>query len=382
MAYTDEELYSMSDEELAAAFKDAKNDYADEINDSVEPQDEINDSADYVEQPVDDEDSDDDASANDEVEAEANEETEVNDDGEPDEGTDDQADDTTEVEDKTAKDVQPVTNQPYTFKANGKDYTFSEDEVKAQFPKIFGQAMDYTKKMQAMKPWRKTIDAMEQAKLNHDDVNLMIDVLKGDKDAIAEVIKRTGVDALELDTEDSKYVAKDYGRDDATLALRDVIDEISGDPEYETTHKILANEWDDTSWKRLSSDPEMIKLLHIDVKNGMFQRLQPIADKLKTYDRGSKSDLEYYGEAARQYAYETQQAQRAAEERNINEARTRELNAVRANQQKVVNTKEAAQARKAATPVKKTAGIKKVVDYLDDSDEEYDKWYKEKIQNA
>ena len=376
MAYTDEELYSMSDEELAAAFKDAKSDYTDEsVEDSVEE-------AEYVEQPVDDEDSDDDASANDEVEEEANEETEATDDGEPDEGTDDQADDTTEVEDKTAKDVQPVTNQPYVFKANGKEYSFSEDEVKAQFPKIFGQAMDYTKKMQAMKPWRKTIDAMEQAKLSHNDVNLMIDVLKGDKDAIAEVIKRTGVDALELDTEDSKYVAKDYGRDDATLALRDVIDEISGDPEYETTHKILANEWDDTSWKRLSSDPEMIKLLHIDVKNGMFQRLQPIADKLKTYDRGSKSDLEYYGEAARQYAYETQQAQRATDERNINEARTRELNAVRANQQKVVNTKEAAQARKAATPVKKTAGVKKVVDYLDDSDEEYDKWYKEKIQNG
>ena len=366
----------MSDDELAAAFKDAKSDYTDEsVEDSVEE-------AEYVEQPVDDEDSDDDASADDEVEEEANEETEAADDGEPDEGTDDQADDTTEVEDKTAKDVQPVTNQPYVFKANGKEYSFSEDEVKAQFPKIFGQAMDYTKKMQAMKPWRKTIDAMEQAKLSHNDVNLMIDVLKGDKDAIAEVIKRTGVDALELDTEDSKYVAKDYGRDDATLALRDVIDEISGDPEYETTHKILANEWDDTSWKRLSSDPEMIKLLHIDVKNGMFQRLQPIADKLKTYDRGSKSDLEYYGEAARQYAYETQQAQRATDERNINEARTRELNAVRANQQKVVNTKEAAQARKAATPVKKTAGVKKVVDYLDDSDEEYDKWYKEKIQNG
>ena len=376
MAYTDEELYSMSDEELAAAFKDAKSDYTDEsVEDSVEE-------AEYVEQPVDDEESDDDASADDEVEEEANEETEATDDGEPDEGTDDQADDTTEVEDKTAKDVQPVTNQPYVFKANGKEYSFSEDEVKAQFPKIFGQAMDYTKKMQSIITLIKTIEAMEQAILYHDYVNLMIDVLKGDKDAIAEVIKRTGVDALELDTEDSKYVAKDYGRDDATLALRDVIDEISGDPEYETTHKILANEWDDTSWKRLSSDPEMIKLLHIDVKNGMFQRLQPIADKLKTYDRGSKSDLEYYGEAARQYAYETQQAQRATDERNINEARTRELNAGRANQQKVVNTKEAAQARKAATPVKKTAGVKKVVDYLDDSDEEYDKWYKEKIQNG
>ena len=363
MAYTDEELYDMDDAALEAAFREAK---------QYEPEEEI---AEDLEQPVEDVDSDSDASAEDETEEETEEETETEEVEESDETEDEAEEDTAKVEDKVEDKAQPVPSK-YTFKANGKEYEFTEEEIKAQFPKVFGQAMDYTKKMQSIKPWRKTIDAIEQAQLNHDDVNLMIDVLKGDKNAIAEVIKRTGVDALDLDTENSKYVAKDYGRDDTTLALRDVIEEISSEPEYETTHKILSKEWDDKSWKVLSSDPEMIKLLHVDVKSGMFQKLQPVAEKFKLYDRGSKSDLEYYEDAAKAYAQEQRQSQAMAAQRSAEEARSKEIEAVKAKQQKVVDVKEAAPARKAATPVKKTAGVKKVVDYLDDSEEAYDEWYK------
>jgi chemotaxis protein histidine kinase CheA len=102
--------------------------------------------------------------------------------------SDEEEEDDSEKTDKEKDKEQPA--QSYKFKANGKDYDFSTDEIVDQFPKIFGQAMDYTKKMQAIKPWRKTIDAIEGAKLNHDDINLMIDVLKGDKTAITEVLKR------------------------------------------------------------------------------------------------------------------------------------------------------------------------------------------------
>ena len=367
MAYSDEELHNLSDEELEAAFREAK---------QYEPEEEL---VEDMEQPVDDVDSDDDASAEEETEEESEENVEAEDEGEPDEGTEEAEETPAEEETKVEDKAQPVPSK-YSFKANGKEYEFTEDEIKAQFPKIFGQAMDYTKKMQSIKPWRKTIDAIEQAQLNHDDVNLMIDVLKGDKDAIAEVIKRTGVDALDLDTENSKYVAKDYGRDDNTLALRDVIEEISADKEYETTHKILSKEWDDKSWKVLSSNPEMIKLLHVDVKSGMFQKLQPMAEKFKLYDRGSKSDLEYYEDAARAYAQEMRQMQQANVQREAEASRTREIDAVKAKQQKVVSNKEAAPARKAATPVKKTAGVKKVVDYLDESEEAFEEWYK-KVQD-
>ena len=376
-SYTDEQLYNMSDEELEAAFLAAKSEMGSEATQYEEEHEDL-------EQPVDYEDSDDSADTDvseDEVEDEG---SDVDDEAPDGEDADAEEEPETEEETKQAE-VQPT--QKHKFKANGREYEFSADEVREQFPKIFGQAMDYTKKMQAIKPWRKTIDAIEGAQLSHEDVNLMIDVLKGNKDAVAAVLKRTGVDALELDIEQSRYVPKDYGRDDKALAVKDVIDEISADAEYNTTYKILSKEWDDGSFREMTSDPELIKLLHIDVKSGMYDRVQPIAEKLKVYDHGKRSDLDYYKEAARVYFNEQAQedARRAEYEKArvmkeselADKARVRD---VRDQQKQRVAVKQDAEKRKAAAPTKKVAGTKKVIDYLDDSDEAYDEWYKS-IQN-
>lgn len=371
------ELFDMSDEELEAAFLAAKADVGSEPTQYEEEHEDL-------EQPVDNEDSDDDADM-DASEDEAEDDGSDVDDETPDgEDADAEEEPETEEEPKQAE-VQPI--QKHKFKANGREYEFTEDEVREQFPKIFGQAMDYTKKMQALKPWRKTIDAIEGAQLSHDDVNLMIDVLKGDKDAVAAVLKRTGVDALELDVEQSRYVPKDYGRDDKALAVKDVIEEISGDAEYSTTYKILSKEWDDDSFREMTSDPDLIKLLHIDVKSGMYDRVQPIAEKLKVYDRGRRSNLDYYKEAARVYFNE--QAQEKARRAEYEKARVMKeseladkarVRDVKDQQQQRVAVKQDAEKRKAAAPTKKVAGTKKVIDYLDDSDEAYDEWYKS-LQN-
>ena len=400
---TDDELYNLSDEELEAQFAAAKaeeryeedepstdddvhdEEYLEEDAGEQDPEDdeieyetdEDEDEADEdMEQPDEDEDSDDDASEDEDDEEETDEDSE----DEEADAADEDEEQTEEVEDKSKEPEQRVQN--YSFKANGREYEFTEEEIKAQFPKVFGQAMDYTKKMQAMKPWRKTIDAIESAKLGHDEVSLMIDVLKGDKDAINEVLKRTGVDTIDLDTEGSNYTPKDYGRDDATLALKDVIDEISSDEEYATTYRVLSKEWDDSSWNELSSKPEMIKALHVDVKSGMYDRLMPMVEKLKVYDNGRRSDLEYYGEAAGVYARnirEEQMASRVAQDaqadREAQEAREREIAATKEKQRKAASTKESAKKRKAAVPAKKTAGRKKAIDYLDDSDEAFEEWY-------
>ncbi|NCB97286.1 MAG: hypothetical protein EOM36_02865, partial [Bacteroidia bacterium] len=368
MSYNDEQLVNMSDEELEQAFLAAKAEIGSPDTQYEEAREEA---AEDLEQPVDNEDSDDDADM-DAGEEEAEDEGSDADDETPD-GEDADAEEEPKAEEEPEQaEVQPT--QKHKFKANGREYEFSEDEVREQFPKIFGQAMDYTKKMQAIKPWRKTIDAIEGAQLSHDDVNLMIDVLKGDKDAVAAVLKRTGVDALELDVEQSRYVPKDYGRDDKALAVKDVIEEISGDAEYSTTYKILSKEWDDDSFREMTSDPDLIKLLHVDVKSGMYDRVQPIAEKLKVYDRGKRSNLDYYKEAARVYFNE--QAQEEARRAEYEKARTLKeseladkarVRDVKDQQQQRVAVKQEAEKRKAAAPTKKVAGTKKVIDYLDDS---------------
>lgn len=363
---TEEEMYRLSDEELEKMFYDAK---AEGQSPDVGDED--------LEQPV--EASDDNGTEEIELDDEAEELAEVE---ESDETAETEEEPTEAEEEEEIAEVQEV--QKVKFKANGKEYEFTEDEIKAQFPKIFGQAMDYTKKTQAIKPWRKTIDAIEQAKLSHDDVNLMIDVLRGDKDAIAAVMKRTGIDALELDTENSKYVPKDYGRDDNALAIKDVIDEISADKEYEITHKVLSKDWDDNSFREMTKDPELIKQLHIDVKTGMFDKVQPIAEKMKVFDRGRQSDLDYYKMAAVEYFREQEDVQRrmdAVEQQRLAReaklAKQAEVEKVREAQTKREKVVEKTEQRKAAAPTKSNAGTKKVVDYLDDSDEAYEEWYRQ-----
>lgn len=398
------ELWDMSDEELEAAYKEAlaqesspDTDLENEQDAFVESEetdvnpDEVVDLDEGDETDLDDgpdqpeEESGHDTSdelATDEVEDEDATDTEDEElDEDPDAVEEDLTDDTKE----DGSEEQPV--QSYKFKANGKDYEFTSNEIVDQFPKIFGQAMDYTKKMQTIKPWRKTIDAIEGANLSHNDVNLMIDVLKGDKDAITEVLKRTGTDALDLDTaEDSTYVANDYGRDDSALAINDIVNDISRDVEYATTHSILSKEWDDSSWNAMVEDPNMIKLLHEDVKSGMYQRLQPIVDKIKVIDGGGKSDLDYYKQAAQQHFTQvaqqkaqadriaTQQAAKEAEKAAA-EAKQARLEKAKAQSAQRTATKQASAKRKAAAPTR-TVANQGVTDYLDDSDEAFDEWYK------
>lgn len=376
-------MFYMSDDELEAAFREARaQDMSPETDIEMENS-MVEDEPLDLEQPI-EEDSD-----NDLVVDEVTEE-EVVTDSEPEvEVADEEPAEVDEQTENTEDEELPeITETPvHKFKANGKEYSFTPEEMMEQFPKIFGQAMDYTKKTQALKPWRKTIDAIESARLGHDDINLMIDVFKGDKNAIAELIKRTGVDALDLDTENSKYVPKDYGRDDTALAIKDIVDEISADKEYETTHRILSKEWDDRSFSELTKDPELIRLLHVDVKSGMYDKVQPIAEKMKVFDRGRQSDLDYYKAAAQEYfraEAETERRAKAIEDQRLAReaklARQAEIERVKATQIKQAAVREQAVVRKAAAPVKSNAGTKKTVtDYLDESEEAYDEWYKANV---
>ena len=387
---TDDKLYSLSDEELERAFLDAKeneqySDVDEPVTESIDTYDD--EDIEIMEQPDElDEDSVDEGATDDEVTTET-ESTEVT--AQPDEEVateDEDPIEDVESEEDINDEIAQKEQQELVFKANGREFKFTQDEMLEQFPKIFGQAMDYTKKTQAMKPWRKTIDAIEQAKLGHEDINLMIDVMKGNKEAIAEVMKRTGVDSLEIDTENSKYTPNDYGRDDKALAIKDIVEEISVDKEYEITHRVLSKEWDEKSFREMTEDPDLIRLLHVDVKTGMFDKVQPIADKIKVFDRGSKSDLEYYRLASIELAQQQQEASRAAyeaerqkQEREARLARQVEIDRVKKTQERQKEVAVKAVERKAATPTTRKVPTSKVVDYLDNSDEAFEEWYKTNV---
>lgn len=370
----DEALYNMSDEELEAAFREAKSapDVEDEVQADLDVEVEV---ADEIAEDV----AEDDVEIDAEQPDEDSDQEEVEIDDEESQVEDEAADEIAEVD--TNEDVvEDVKPSKLKYKANGHEYEFTPEEVQEQFGKVFGQSMNYTQKMQEVAPWRKTISALKDNGYSHDDVNLMIDVLKGDKDALAEVVKKSGLDVMDLGTEEENvYTPKEYGKSEMELDIDDVVSSISKDPEYQITQHVVDKQWDDGSREFLAKNPSMISALHVDVKSGMFDTLSPMMMKAKILDGGSKTDIEYYGEAFAEYtATQEAEANAQVELDRVNEQKAVEQAALtKAKNEQVAreNAKKVANKRKAAAPTGKLSGKKDVVDYLDSSDEDFEEWY-------
>lgn len=381
---------NMSDEEFTkwmANQESVENDAEEiEVGGTEEYEEEIED----LEQPE-DQDSDDNSDDVDTEEKVA--ESSEDDDETPDGETEETETEQPEVSEEPAKAETQTVEQPkvYKFKASGTEMEFTQEEMITQFPEVYSKALDYTKKMQTIKPYRKMIDAWEQEKLTHEDMNFAIDLLKGDKEAIATLIKKSGIDALDLDVEDNNnYKPNNYGRSDVELDIQEITSKISQDPEYETTHQVLTKEWDDESWTEMTKRPQLIELLHTDVKTGIFNKVNPIAQKLKMqdvvrYGRGMRSDLDYYKSAAGAYSEQTARSAQLAKQQQVTEAQQRQIADVKVKEERREATKVAAVKRKAAAPTKSKAGTKQLTDYLAEdfgkmSDDEYLKWIETKLK--
>lgn len=326
------------------------------------------DEVDTAEQPEDENESED-SDDNNDVDEEQVEETEE--DSETEESAQDTVDEQpTEEEPKPTEDTHKVPT--FRLKADGTEFELTENELK----QLASKGMNYTKKMQDIKEYREHVSAIKEAALSKDDINLMIDVLKGDKDALATVMKRTGVDALDVDVENSKYVPKNYGRNEVELEIEEVVETISRDPEYVTTKHIISSNWDKQSQMEFVKDPIKIAKLHEDVKNGIFDQVVPMMLKKKALDGARKSDIEYYIEAGTDYyqnkAREAYNASVIEAEKAIKQA---EIKAVKEQEAKRSVVTETASKRKAATMTKPKTAKRSIDDYLNTamSDEEFSK---------
>ncbi len=381
---------NMSDEEFTKWMTNQESVEADAEEIEVGGTEEYKTKEEDLEQPE-DQDSDDNS---DDVETE---ETETEDSEEDDETPDGETEETDteqpEATEEPAKAETQTVEQPkvYKFKASGAEVEFTQEEMLAQFPEVYSKALDYTKKMQTIKPYRKMIDAWEQEKLTHEDMNFAIDLLKGDKEAITTLIRKSGIDALDLDVEsNSNYKPNNYGRSDVELDIHEITSKISQDPEYETTHQVLTKEWDDESWTEMTKRPQLIELLHTDVRNGMFNKVNPIAQKLKMqdvvrYGRGMRSDLDYYKSAAGVYSEQNTRNTQLIKQQQAAAVQQRQIADVKVKEERREATKLAAVKRKAAAPTKSKAGTKQLTDYLAEdfgkmSDDEYLKWIATKLK--
>ncbi|MBD3865186.1 hypothetical protein [Campylobacter fetus] len=190
---------------------------------------------------------------------------------------------------------ESVKSDLYTIKANGKEYDMSIDELK----QMASKGMDYVKKTTALKPYRTMIAAMQENNISPEDLNMLIDLKKGNKEAISKLIKDNNVDTYDL-PEGDNYKPTEYRKSEESYEINEIIKTISEDSEFSRTSNIYSK-LDENSKQVISSNPTMLSGLHQDVKSGLFDKVLPYAEKRAMIDGFSQPFLKYYIEAGSEY---------------------------------------------------------------------------------
>ena len=254
-------------------------------------------------------------------------------------------------EDSTPESVATTPDTLYKIKANGKEFEMTLDELKQTASK----GMDYLKKTTALKPYRTMIAAMEENKVSPEDINLLIDLKKGNKEAIAKLIKENEVDVYDL-PEANDYKPQEYRQSETALDMKEVLNTISKDAEFSRTSEIY-DAFDEQTKAFLNEDPSRIVGLHNDVKTGVFDKVLPLAEKKAMIDGYNAPFLQYYLQAGQE----------------ILNANNRPI---QTEQKQYVPPEN--RANKIAAGLPSSRGDKKtVIDYLDEeiSDEDFKEWY-------
>jgi len=141
---------------------------------------------------------------------------------------------------------------------------------------LMQKGANYSKKMQALKPSLKTLKLLG----NHDllepeKVSLMIDASKGNKEALTQLIKQSGIDPLDLDVKaDDSYSPTQYSVDDREMAFDEVMEDHKDLPHFQEAMAVVVDEWDESSKKIVADQPRILADLRTHMEAGIYQKVK------------------------------------------------------------------------------------------------------------
>lgn len=204
-----------------------------------------------------------------------------------------------QTEDKT-KTEAPVVNFEEEYKkllapikANGRDLQVNSIE---EARTLMSMGAGFNKKMQALKPHLATVRMLENAGINQEQLNFLIDVHKKDPAAINKLVKESGIDPIDLSPEKAdNYRPGNHRPADNEIVLDEVINDIRDTPSYARTLDIVANKMDPQSKSIVASNPQVIKAINDHVQSGIYDLVMAEVDRQRMFNGLSGlSDLEAY----------------------------------------------------------------------------------------
>lgn len=282
------ELARLDSEETDTSFEETAEDDSDEVADD--------DNNDSEEDESSDEESDDEAEGVNEA-AEDDSSTTPDDDA-------DSTEDTTEAksEDDSEAEVDSKEEIDYKvqyeellspFKANGKDIKVDTVEDARS---LMQMGANYNKKMAALKPNLKVVKMLDNhGLLDESKLSFLIDLSKKDPEAIKKLIKDSGIDPLDIDTNNVEYKPNTYNVSDNEVALDGILDDIRDTSSFNATIDIIGNKWDEASKDMIAKDPNIIKVINEHVGSGIFKKVSEVVERERILGRlNGLSDIEAY----------------------------------------------------------------------------------------
>lgn len=158
------------------------------------------------------------------------------------------------------------------FKADGKDFTVRNPEDAIR---LMQQGVNYSRRMQEIKPMKQLNRMLTDQELNNPDkLNFLIDLSKGDKLAITQLLKSHNIDPMDLDVEkDSGYQANNYQGNPQDNEFRDALDGALTSPEGQALVTDIHRNWDAKSKASLRENPSIIGNLQELKASGVYDKV-------------------------------------------------------------------------------------------------------------
>lgn len=168
------------------------------------------------------------------------------------------------------------------FKANGKTMQVQTPEEAIA---LMQMGANYTRKMQELQPQRKTLLLLENnGLLESDKLSYLIDLSKGDPEAIKKLLKDTKFDVFNADLDkESTYRGGNHTVSDEEVNFRTVLDELNSNPVGKETLQVINSSWDHASKEVLWSNPEVMAAIHSQRESGIYARIVTEMERRKTF---------------------------------------------------------------------------------------------------
>lgn len=180
------------------------------------------------------------------------------------------------------------------FRANGKEMQIKNTDEAVQ---LMQQGANYNKKMAGLKPSLKTVKLLENnGLLDESKLGYLIDLHKKDPAAIKQLIKESGIDPLDVDSDtDSDYKPNTYTVDDREMELDEVLESLSDSPTYSKTIGVVSNKWDEASKQTIANNPQVLTVINDHMASGIYDEVSNEVERERALGRlKGLSDIDAY----------------------------------------------------------------------------------------